>query len=95
MQSEAPQPSNEAVFLSRSAAFTAYVTSYSGWNSEKKFTQAAAKLFEELETAGEPVREDLYYTAGYDSPFRLTHRHNEVCRTLLIMFSLLCAPTMA
>jgi hypothetical protein len=78
MQSTPPQPSNEAVFLSQSPAFEAYVASYSGWNSDKKFTQVAADLFKEVSEAGAEVREDMYYTAGYDSPFRLTNRHNEV-----------------
>ena len=78
MQSKAPTPSNEAVFLSQAPAFEAYVASYSGWNSDKKFTKVASELFEELRSAGVDVREDMYYTAGYDSPFRLINRHNEV-----------------
>lgn len=77
-QSKAPTPSNEAVFLSQAPAFEAYVASYSGWNSDKKFTKVASELFEELRSAGVDVREDMYYTAGYDSPFRLINRHNEV-----------------
>lgn len=89
MQSKPPAPSNEAVFLSEAPAFTAYVASYSGWNSEKRFTQVAAELFEELKASGVSVREDMYYTAGYDSPFRLVNRHNEVCLTTSRLFLLI------
>lgn len=78
MQKAAPQPSNEAVALSETPAFEAYVASYSGWNSEEQFTKMAAALFAELANAGVDVNEDMYYTAGYDSPFRLINRHNEV-----------------
>lgn len=84
MQTTAPKPSNVEVFLSQSPAFEAFVASYSGWNSDTRFSKVAADLFEELHTAGIDVRDDMYYTAGYDSPFRLTNRHNEVRRACLV-----------
>ena len=31
----------------------------------------------------------MYYTAGYDSPFRLVNRHNEVCLTTSRLFLLI------
>ena len=36
------------------------------------------ELFQELKAAKVPYDAEMFYTAGYDSPFRLTDRHNEV-----------------
>jgi SOUL heme-binding protein len=49
-----------------------------GWNSEDHFTQVAVKLYDLLGDKGIKCRDDVYYTASYDSPFRLMDRHNEV-----------------
>jgi len=35
-------------------------------------------LLQALLDAGYAINTDHFYTAGYDSPFRLTNRHNEV-----------------
>jgi hypothetical protein len=93
LQHSAPQPTNRQVFLSETPSFEAYVASYSGWNSAERFTKAAADLLQQLHEQGIQVREDMYYTAGYDSPFRLFNRHNEVCKLLSYKFSSLCCAT--
>lgn len=92
MQDEPPSPEDEAVFIESTAAFTAYVVSYSGWQSEDKFTKHAGELFEQLHQNGISVREDMYYAAGYDSPFRLTDRHNEVGSCGTCSFRSLASP---
>ena len=38
----------------------------------------AKRLHEQLEAAGIEVDEANFITAGYDPPFRLQHRHNEI-----------------
>lgn len=77
-QMQPPTPSAEDVFIEDSEAFTAYVASYGGWNSEEKVVKHASELFELLNKQGVEVESDKYYTAGYDSPFRLMNRHNEI-----------------
>ena len=78
LQDDPPKPSNEDVYIEHTPAFTAYVISYGGWQTKDKFLEHATQLYSTLEEKGIDVREDMYYTAGYDSPFRLLNRHNEV-----------------
>jgi hypothetical protein len=78
-QDRPPTPSSDDVFIEETSSFEAYVVSYGGYNSEKRFTEHASDLFERLKDKGVKLREDMYYVAGYDSPFRLMNRHNEVC----------------
>lgn len=73
-----PAPSDSAVFVEDTPAFDAYVVSYGGWQTTAKFTSHAAELSQALQEKGVSVRGDAYYAVGYDSPFRLLHRHNEV-----------------
>jgi hypothetical protein len=41
-------------------------------------TRMARKLTEALDAEGLPYQSDSFFFAGYDPPFRLTGRHNEV-----------------
>jgi hypothetical protein len=38
----------------------------------------ATELTKKLEAAKEPFSTAVWYTAGYNSPYQLTNRHNEV-----------------
>lgn len=38
----------------------------------------ATELTKKLEAAKEPFSASVWYTAGYNSPYQLTNRHNEV-----------------
>jgi len=73
-----PAPTNDEVFLTELPAFTVAVGSYSGWSNEKKVIETGRALFETLASDGVDFVKDEYFTAGYDSPFRLIDRHNEV-----------------
>lgn len=55
-----------------------YVRSFGGWATGSKYIEAAADATKALEAAGYATSSDHFFTAGYDSPFRLTNRHNEV-----------------
>ena len=79
MQSDPPTPEDDAVFIQHTDGFTAYVVSYGGFQSEKTITEHAGKLYNKLSSDGVAVDADEYYAVGYDSPFRLMNRHNEVC----------------
>lgn len=77
-QEKPPEPENDKVFIETTPTIEVFVASFGGWNSQDKFTKAAAKLHATLRDGGRSVSDGAYYTAGYDSPFRLTNRHNEV-----------------
>lgn len=78
MQANPPKPSDPDVYVEHIDAFEAYVSSYSGWNSVKSITEHASELYHVLGERGEDVESGYFYSLGYDSPFRLLDRHNEV-----------------
>ena len=51
---------------------------YGGFSREETVREEHLKLAESLRRDGVPFREEPYYRAGYDSPFKLTNRRNEV-----------------
>ncbi|CAL8312771.1 unnamed protein product [Lota lota] len=77
-QASPPEPSDETVFLEGKKEFTAYVRTYGGFSNEQSKQENLLKLVESLTRDGVPFQEQPYYTAGYDSPFKLTNRRNEV-----------------
>ena len=78
-QANTPQPSNKEVSLIEYPEFTAYVYSYSGFNSDEKLLQNATEFGTLLERDGvSNYIKDHYYYAGYDPPYRLFNRHNEI-----------------
>ena len=77
-----PTPGGDAspdVYIEdRAAMDTVYVASYGGWSSESSVISNAQKLAEALKKAGKAFDDGEFYYAGYDSPFRILRRHNEV-----------------
>lgn len=78
-QDDTPVPTNKDVFVHEVPPFTAYVASSGGfvvddWSIQKM----AKKLTEAVDADGESYRTDVFFFAGYDPPFRLSGRHNEV-----------------
>ncbi|XP_076469010.1 heme-binding protein 2-like [Babylonia areolata] len=73
-----PKPSNEKVFLSSMAKMRVYVRSFSGFADKAKWLEQGVKLANDLEGKGQQYHKEFYYTAGYNSPFQLTNRHNEI-----------------
>ena len=51
---------------------------YGGFSNEQVKRENLLKLVESLTRDGMSFQEQPYYTAGYDSPFKLTNRRNEV-----------------
>jgi hypothetical protein len=74
----APRPSSDNVYLETTPALKVYVTSFGGFGLSPVVTAKAKNLTDVLERDGKAIESDHYYFAGYDSPFRLTGRHNEV-----------------
>ncbi|KAK7495530.1 hypothetical protein BaRGS_00013228 [Batillaria attramentaria] len=75
-EGQPPQPTDKTVFLSSMPKMRVYVRSFGGFASEKKWIEEAAALADALGSAA--YVKDYYYTAGYNSPFQLTNRHNEI-----------------
>ncbi|KAL3853410.1 hypothetical protein ACJMK2_016950 [Sinanodonta woodiana] len=75
-----PRPNDTRVFITRTPDnFTVYVRSFSGFTpSEESWTKQAEALYNALSNKGLTFETDFYYTAGYDSPFKIFYRHNEI-----------------
>lgn len=77
-QASPPAPSDEAVFIESRPALDVYVSSFGGWARGSTYLSRAADAADALRGAGVEIDEAFFFTAGYDSPFRLSGRHNEV-----------------
>lgn len=78
-QGKAPKPSSSDVFSQTLPAMTVYVKSFGGFMKEKTVVDKAAELAADLTKAGiTDFHEDFYFSAGYDSPFHIVNRHNEI-----------------
>ncbi|XP_064597288.1 heme-binding protein 2-like isoform X2 [Liolophura sinensis] len=74
---DTPEPTNPDLFLQTWPAQTFFVRQFGGFTSDEKWLEHAKSLGECL-TGKEKFHEQFYYTAGYDSPFKLFGRTNEV-----------------
>nr|XP_057913513.1 heme-binding protein 2 [Doryrhamphus excisus] len=77
-QDNPPEPSDPDVFVENRKEFTAYIRTYGGFSDENLKQEELLKLVESLQRDGVPFVDTPYYTAGYDSPFKLVNRRNEV-----------------
>ncbi|XP_074818281.1 heme-binding protein 2-like isoform X1 [Natator depressus] len=77
-QDSPPQPTDPDVFIEERKGEAIFVRSFGGFASPEKYAEEAQALAIILKNAGRSFHEDFYYTAGYDSPFKLFNRHNEV-----------------
>ncbi|XP_074541291.1 heme-binding protein 2 [Halichoeres trimaculatus] len=77
-QENPPEPGEAEVFIESRKEFTAYVRTYGGFSNDNMKRQELLKLLESLKRDGAPYVEHPYYVCGYDSPFKLTNRRNEV-----------------
>ena len=73
-----PEPSSKLVYVESGEAARYYVLSYGGWATEKEVLKRAKELADDLISLGRSFDDSTFVTAGYDSPFRLLHRHNEI-----------------
>ena len=75
-QADPPNPTNADVFIEEFPEMTVYTRSFGGFADDNKFLTEAKDLSSKLN--GRKVHEEFYFTAGYDSPFKLFNRTNEV-----------------
>jgi hypothetical protein len=73
-----PPPTDASVKLTSWPSSTVYAHGFSGWATGATYVERARSVAAALEGLGRTIASDEYGTAGYDSPFRLRNRHNEV-----------------
>ncbi|KAI3428633.1 hypothetical protein D9Q98_007456 [Chlorella vulgaris] len=75
----APQPNNPDVYLSYTPALKVYVAQTGGFVvDDYSISRMANRLTDALDDAGLAYASGEFFFAGYDPPFRLAARHNEV-----------------
>lgn len=81
-QDEPPAPLDSRIFIERTKAMTVYVKSSSGYKIDDLSVASMAKsLAATLDEHGKAYDANTFVMAGYDPPFRLKHRHNEIWLT--------------
>ena len=79
MQENPPKPTDASVFLTDVPAATVYVAQHGGMvGNDKVIAAKTTELLSQLEDDGEEINDKLIFTADYDPPYRLQHRHNEI-----------------
>ena len=79
-QTDPAEPTNKDVFISTQPKFCAYVISYGGYSNIDDIQKYSEELDEALvkDGLGDTYRKVIFFYAGYDSPFRVFDRHNEL-----------------
>lgn len=76
--SDPPQPTDPTVFLEQAPVFRAYVRQFGGYIVKiEDWVNEAQQLIKAINNPSVYVS-DYYYTAGYNSPFQIFNRHNEI-----------------
>ncbi|KAM3931929.1 heme-binding protein 2-like [Leptodactylus fuscus] len=73
-----PKPSDPAVYLETLPASSVYVKSFGGYAIHATFVKQAKALAEELRSLGLEFDDTYFVRVGYNAPFELFDRHNEV-----------------
>ncbi|XP_036398352.1 heme-binding protein 2-like [Megalops cyprinoides] len=77
-QENPPIPTNEKVYFTDMPDMTVYVRSYGGWMLSLTSRLHSHLLKKDLNSVQASYNSTFHYGAGYNSPRRLFHRHNEV-----------------
>ncbi|XP_066533030.1 heme-binding protein 2 [Hoplias malabaricus] len=77
-QADPPKPSAPEVFIEERKEFTVFVRTFGGFANTQNTLEELLKLTESLKRDGMAFKESPYYRVGYDSPFKLVNRRNEV-----------------
>ncbi|KAH3827997.1 heme-binding protein 2-like isoform X2 [Dreissena polymorpha] len=75
-QESPPAPTGNGVFIESFPEMTVYASSFGGFADDEKWIEHARDLSEKLKHKN--IHQEFYFTAGYDSPFKLFNRLNEV-----------------
>ncbi|KAM5263603.1 heme-binding protein 2 [Ctenodactylus gundi] len=77
-QSDPPSPSEPGVFIEDRAEMTVFARSFDGFSSAQKNQEQLLTLASVLREEGKVFDERVFYAVGYNSPFKLLNRNNEV-----------------
>lgn len=73
-----PKPTGQGVSITNLPEMEVYVLPYGGFSSQSIERSKASELIKKLEASKEPFSTSFWFTAGYDSPYQLANRRNEV-----------------
>uniref|UniRef100_A0A3B1ILT7 Heme-binding protein 1 n=1 Tax=Astyanax mexicanus TaxID=7994 RepID=A0A3B1ILT7_ASTMX len=77
-QKYAPEPTDSSVYLTDMPEMDVYVRSYGGWMVSLTAKYYGYRLRESLNSVQASYNKEYHYDVGYNSPMKLTERHNEV-----------------
>eukprot|EP00045_Choanoeca_perplexa_P000950 m.17070 g.17070 ORF g.17070 m.17070 type:complete len:203 (+) comp10642_c0_seq1:54-662(+) len=77
-QNNPPKPSAANVYIAIEPEHVAFVAAFGGFADQSKYTAASVELAKVLDATGVPYQQDFMIAAGYDSPYTILNRHNEV-----------------
>ncbi|KAH3827998.1 heme-binding protein 2-like [Dreissena polymorpha] len=75
-QKSAPAPTRNGVFIESFPQMTVYASGFGGFADDGHWVEHARELSEKLKQKN--IHREFYFTAGYDSPFKMSNRLNEV-----------------
>ncbi|XP_064620180.1 heme-binding protein 2-like [Lineus longissimus] len=76
--SAAPKPNATDVFLNQTPEVVAYVRQFDGYAMSFSTWRTQALALAKAINDSSLYHQNFYYTAGYNSPFQIVNRHNEV-----------------
>ncbi|KAG1951093.1 heme-binding protein soul2 [Pimephales promelas] len=76
--SDIPEPTDTTIRKTVAPAGTVYVRSFGGMASDQDALENVQQLKDDLRAAGKDFIENRFDAAGYDAPWDLINRHNEV-----------------
>jgi len=77
-KADSPAPTNQEVQLVELPEVTVYVRKFDGFASAEDYVQQAKELRAVLDGAGIQYVNSYFYALGYDSPWTIFNRRNEV-----------------
>ncbi|KAK3103183.1 hypothetical protein FSP39_017085 [Pinctada imbricata] len=77
-QEAPPKPSDPEVFIEDRQAMTVLVRQFGGFANEETWLKEAEELTKKVQENKEKVNEGCWYTAGYNSPYQMFGRANEI-----------------
>ena len=78
LQKNTPKPTSPKVKLIEYPETFVYVRSFGGFSTSKNLQENGAKLYAALQKDKILYDDSEYLYAGYDAPYKLTNRHNEI-----------------
>lgn len=73
-----PKPLDEKVFLEQEDSLVTFVAHFSGMAKDKDWKDSRCRLMQALDRDGKSYVRREYFSAGYDPPYKLWNRRNEI-----------------